>query len=404
MNARADRTRVLITIPVLLTGGTEQQTLNLALSLKSAGFAVTVCCYYVFDAGTVEQFRAAGIAVLLMKYERAKGLLYLLKGLVTVIKEISPDIVHVQYIAPGFVPIVAARFAGTKTVFATVHQSGRVYGFMPKLLLRTAAKLCTSFFCVSQAVEESWFGNSELFVDDGRAPRRRHVTIHNAVDIPAIVKAMTEADVARLKADFALGEGPIVGIVARIRREKGHEDLFEAVTKVLPLVPALKLLIVGSGPDEQQLREAAKRLALENHLVWAGQRSAEETRKLYSIIDVLAMPSQFEGFGLSAIEAMAASRPVVAYSVDGLIEVVEDGRTGYLVEAGDRDALAKALIEVVSDPERARAMGRRGHQRAQELFSLNRYRQLMIAAYRFYAPGDPHRRGDNQKVRIKRLL
>jgi len=96
---------------------------------------------------------------------------------------------------------------------------------------------------------------------------------------------------------------------------------------------------------------------------------------------VVAVPSHFEGFGLVAAEAMAAGRPVVASAVDGLAEVVEDGVTGLLVPPGDSAALAAALIDLLQHPAKAVEMGRRGKARVRELFSVERYRESILAAY-----------------------
>jgi len=138
--------KVVVTIPVLLVGGTEVQTLNLVRTLVDCGYRVTACCYYDHEASMVASMEDAGAKVVLMNLDRAAGLWHLLGKLRQFFCEERPDIVHVQYIAPGLIPILAARLAMVPTVFATAHQPGRTYGWKAKLLLRSAARLCTSFF------------------------------------------------------------------------------------------------------------------------------------------------------------------------------------------------------------------------------------------------------------------
>jgi glycosyltransferase involved in cell wall biosynthesis len=375
---------IIVGIPVLLVGGTEMQTLNLVKALISAGYQVIASCYYEYDEKMVKRFEAAGAEVLLMKYERAKGLWHLAKGLITLFKQHAPDVVHVQYVAPGFVPIVAARLAGVKTIFATVHQPGRTYGWKPKFLLRSAARLCTAFFCNSRSVEESWFGDSALFEQKSAISSRKHWTIYNAVDTDQISQVVAETDRQALRTSIGLGNGPVLGCVARLRWEKGQAVLLEAMADVIKRVPEAMLIMVGDGPDRMNLELRAKSLGLASNILWLGQKSPEEVYQLYGIMDVVAVPSLFEGFGLSAAEAMAAGRPVVASSVDGLNEIVEQGVTGYLAPANDQSALAVRLTALLCNPASARSMGIQGQKRVKKYFSSDAFANAICAAYKHY--------------------
>jgi glycosyltransferase involved in cell wall biosynthesis len=375
-------TYVLIAIPVLLVGGTEIQTLNLVNVLVSAGYRVLICCYYEYDQDMVKRFETAGATVTLLKYERAKGLWHLAKGLMKLFREKKPDIVHVQYIAPGLVPIVAAKIAGVKTIFATVHQPGSAYGWKAKMLLRTAARFCTAFFCVSRSVEETWFGDSEVFDPDNITAGRRHFTVYNAVDadrIESIVKATNREE---LRKSLGVNGKKIVGVVGRLREEKGQIVLLDAMVEVIKTIPDAMLLVVGDGPDRVSLELRAKSLGLASNILWLGQKNPEEVYQLYSIMDVLAVPSLFEGFGFAAAEAMAAGIPVVGTRIDGLTEVVDDGVTGILVPPNDSPALAHAILEFVGDTTRAESAGVRGKERAVSLFSVERFRTSMLASYK----------------------
>jgi len=373
---------VIIAIPVLLIGGTEIQTLNLVSVLIGTGYNVTVCCYYEYDQGMVERFEAAGANVVLMKYQRAHGLWHLAKGLINIFKDRKPEIVNVQYVAPGFVPVMAARIAGVKTIFATVHQPGSAYGWKAKMLLRTAARFCTAFFCVSRSVEETWFGDSEVFDPDNITAGRRHFTIYNAVDanrIESIVKATNKEE---LRKSLGVNGKKIVGVVGRLRWEKGQSILLKAMQAIVQSVPDTVLIVVGDGPDREALRKQAAVLKILDNIIWLGQKNPEEVYQLYSIMDVLAVPSLFEGFGFAAAEAQAAGLPVVATRVDGLTEVIENDVTGVLVSTGDSATFASALTDLLSDREKAREMGRQGQLRVRELFSMERFSRSMLAAYR----------------------
>jgi len=141
---------------------------------------------------------------------------------------------------------------------------------------------------------------------------------------------------------------------------------------------------VGDGPDREKLQRQAERLGITNNVRWLGQQKTEDMFRLYSIMDVVAVPSIFEGFGLVAAEAMAAGLPVVGSSVDGLAEVIIDHETGRLVPSQDTGALGAALLELLESPETAVMMGTKGRKRAAEHFSLQRFSESTLAAYEAY--------------------
>lgn len=370
--------RVVIAIPVLLVGGTETQTLNLVRTLTKKSYLVTVYCYYDHELSMVAAMEASGARVLLLKLDRSAGLWPLLGKLRQLFREEKPDIVHVQYIAPGLIPILAARLAGVPTVFATVHQPGRTYSWKAKLLLQCAARLCTSFFCNSLAVEHSWFGSAILF---NQQHKHRHCTIYNAVNVERISRIAATTDRAAIRAELGLGNRSVVGVVGRLRWEKGQGVLLEAMAEVISRTPTTLLLVVGDGSDREVLQCQAEQLGIADNLRWLGKQSADEVFRLYSIMDLVAVPSIFEGFGLVAAEAMAAGLPVVASDVDGLAEVVADGETGLLVPQQDTAALAAALIELLESPEKAAEMGFKGRHRVEKCFSLQRFSECTLAAY-----------------------
>jgi glycosyltransferase involved in cell wall biosynthesis len=374
--------KILISLPILLTGGTEIQTFNLVKVLNDAGYSVSVICYYEYQVDMVMGMGAVGAEVILLKLQRLDGLLNLCKNLVRNFKRLKPDIVHVQYVAPGLVPIVAARIAGVKSVIATVHQPGRTYSWKDKFFLKLGAKLCNAFFCVSKSAEESWFGNSEVF--DGKAFRkgRKHFTIYNAVDIEEIARHTNSDETDFLRHELGLPREKIIGFVGRLRFEKGAHLLLDAFCGVLQKIPNALLLVVGDGPDKKKLEQQAFDLGITDRIVWLGQKNQIEVFRLYGAMDVVAMPSIFEGFGLAAAEAMAAGVPVVVSGIDGLREVVGDEGAGVLVEPGNTSALADQLVELLNRPEKRAILSSLGKQRVKNYFSFTEFRKRILSAYK----------------------
>jgi glycosyltransferase involved in cell wall biosynthesis len=381
MQSRALSKDILILLPVLLVGGTEIQTMSLVRALRSGGYNVSVCCYYEHDDSVISQIERSGTNVILLNLHRSAGISSLFLHLKRLIEDLEPHIVHVQYIAPGLIPIIAAKMAGVRKIFATVHQPGRPYGWRPKFLIQVSAQLCDVFFCNSRSVEESWFQTSQIFDPNNIDKRRKHFTIYNGVDVDNIGKTVEEADSESLKESLEIRGKKVVGTVGRLRREKGQATLLESMKTVIQELPDAVLIVVGNGPDRPYLEEMAKKLGIDSYVKWLGQKDHDEVIRLYSIMDVVVVPSLFEGFGLTAAEAMAAGRAVVASKVDGLTEVIRDGVNGLLFPVGDSKAVGSAILELLSNSEKAASMGARGRQLVVNEFSLERFRSAILAAY-----------------------
>ena len=160
------------------------QTIRLSEALVSYGCIVDIICYYEHDVTIVREFERTGTTVRLLNMNRNIGIIKFIRSLGKEISTINPDVVHVQYMAPGALPILAARLAGVKTVFATVHQPWtHSHGFFSKLILRTISIMTTKFITVSKNAEKSWFGSASL-LDDNKPVnlQPKHLTINNAVE------------------------------------------------------------------------------------------------------------------------------------------------------------------------------------------------------------------------------
>jgi glycosyltransferase involved in cell wall biosynthesis len=161
---------------------------------------------------------------------------------------------------------------------------------------------------------------------------------------------------------------PCIGSVGRLEPVKGLSFLLEAAAALRGRIPDLRVELAGSGTCEPRLRSLAAQLGIADSVDFLGWR--EDIGSLHGRWQVFAQPSIHEGFGLAALEAMAAGRPVVAAAVGGLPELVEDGRTGFLVPVGAVDALADRLGRLLNDEALRTRMGEAGRQRAQDGFSV----------------------------------
>jgi N-acetyl-alpha-D-glucosaminyl L-malate synthase BshA len=159
-------------------------------------------------------------------------------------------------------------------------------------------------------------------------------------------------------------EGPILFHVSNFRAVKRTPDLIEVLQRLRRHVPA-RLVLVGDGPQRADLAQRAHQLDLSREVCFLGQRPDFAAQLCHA--DGFLLPSESESFGVAALEALSAGVPVFGYRVGGLPEVVTD-EVGVLVEPFDVDALTRAVLEVVSDPARSRALGRAGRQRALDHF------------------------------------
>jgi glycosyltransferase involved in cell wall biosynthesis len=172
---------------------------------------------------------------------------------------------------------------------------------------------------------------------------------------------------------------PTIGTVGRLEPVKGIGFLLEAAATLRARFPELRVEFAGSGTDESRLRSLAERLGLGGVVSFLGWQ--EDVNALHRRWQVLAQPSLHEGFGLAALEAMAAGVPVVASATGGLPELVEDERTGFLVPVGDVEALASRLERLLEDEALRIRMGEAARRRAVRSFSVEEMAARTAAVY-----------------------
>jgi L-malate glycosyltransferase len=369
--------RVLALTVGLGLGGAERLLLLSAPRLRSLGFDVRVGAFKTGGA-LVEAFERAGIPVVTFGARHRRDLGSLLR-LSRYLKAERIDLVHAHLFYANVAARLAGRLASVPVVLTAHHDTDLWMGPHHRLLERVTAPLSDRILTCSEAVRR-------FAIERHGLPAGRVVTLANAVDVEAIPSG---AD-ARARARTLLGTGPeerLVGTLGRLHEpKKGLRSFLSAAARVAAAEPRARFVLIGDGPARADLERFAASLGLADRVRFTGERA--DATLLLPGLDLLVQPSLWEGFGLSALEGMAAGLPVVASRVGGVPEVIRDGVDGILVPAGDPVRLAAAMIAILGDPDRAARLGAAGQTRARREFHVDRlvretaslYRELLGAA------------------------
>jgi glycosyltransferase involved in cell wall biosynthesis len=288
------------------------------------------------------------------------------RTLTALLAELNPDVVHnhmfrAELVGTRAALAVAAAGRRRPYVLSTVHSS-RIRSEEDRAELRALTRRMDRLIAVSRAV----VAKIEHEGRDG-APVS---LIHNGVDLERYDHT---GPCCTLHEEYGMAPGsPIVGVVARLEPEKGHPTLLAAWPSVLAAVPNAYLLIVGEGGRREELEAEVARLGIAHRVVFTGRR--DDMPAVTAALDVAVLPSYREAQGLTVLEAMALSRPVVASNVGGIPEMIEDGVTGILVPPRDPDALAAAIVRLLVDHPYADTIAKAGHDLVHRRFCI----QIMV--------------------------
>jgi len=207
----------------------------------------------------------------------------------------------------------------------------------------------------------------------------RYTVIPNGVDL---ARFAAPAPPCTLRDDFSVPcEDTLLGVVARLEPEKGHEHLIAAMPQVLERAPRTWLVIVGDGSLDQELRAQAAALPApaRDRIIFTGRR--DDVSAITAELDVAVLPSLREAQGISVLEAMARRKPVVASAVGGIPEVLTDGLDGILVPPADPSALADALARLARSPSLRERIGEAGYATVCDHFSIEAQVRRIQALY-----------------------
>lgn len=347
-------TRVLWLTKGLGRGGTERLLAGGLPHIDRSRFQVEVAYILPWKDALVGEIQAGKVVVHCLGRGRGLGLGWALR-LRRLVRDGDFDVVHTHMPYPA----VAARLVLRRPAPIIVHTEHNLwerYRWPTSWMNAVTYHRNRLVLAVSQGVADS--------IRPPRWPMRPRPRIEVAVQgiDPASARI---GPAARAEGRRRLGIDPdalVVGTVGNLSAKKDHKNLMNATVSVLETYPDLRVVLVGSGPLEEELRQHVDRLGLSTAVVFAGSR--DDVADLLPAFDVFALSSRHEGLPIALLEAMASSLPCVATDVGGIPEALRNGVDGLLVPPGDPAALAAALIRVLSDRQGRKAMGASARERA----------------------------------------
>jgi glycosyltransferase involved in cell wall biosynthesis len=376
----AEPIRVLRVIARLNMGGPALHVAYLSAGLKERGYRTTLVAGELARGEASMAFVAEqrGVRVVhipqLHREITALGDAIAVARLVRLIRRERPHVIHTHTAKAGAVGRMAALLAGGSPRPIVVHTfHGHVLRgyFGParttafRLLERWLARVSDALVAVSPQVRDD-------LVALGVAPPEKFAVLRLGIELEERVAAARNGDL-RAEARTMLGlpdDRFVVGWIGRMTAVKRTDDVLLALRAVRERGVDAVLCMVGDGPGRDDVERQAHELGIARHCLYLGD--PEAVAPWLAAMDAFVLPSSNEGTPVSAIEALAAGRPVVATRVGGVPDVVREGETGFLVDPGDVGALGDRLAELARDPKLRERMGRAGQQGTPSRYAVAR--------------------------------
>ena len=297
-----------------------------------------------------------------------------------ILRQYRPEILHLHF--TGFIGPYPwlAKLCGVERVFFTDHSShpeGYVVSrapFWKRRLARLINRPMTGVITVSDYGYRCVAGRDLV-------PFKRLRMIYNSADLSWATDAGALAAEFRRKHSIPQDRTLVVQ-VSWIIPEKGIGDLLAAARLVISQNPDVHFVFVGEGSYRAQYMRRAAEMGIEDHVTWTGQVEDPISEGVYAAADVVCQVSRWEEvFGYVIAEAMSSSKPLVATRVGGIPELVEDERTGFVVDRGDAPAIADRILKLVADLEMRERMGLAGREAAAARFDLERNVERVVNLY-----------------------
>lgn len=356
--------RILQLVDSFNEGGSERQALQLTRLLRDCG-RYDVYLATLNQDGPLRS-EAQSIMSEIPTYQLTsfynRNAIVQLRKFVAYLRESHIDLIQSHDFYTNIFGMSAGFLAGVPVRIASLRETNGMRNRAQLIFQRMAYGVAHQVIANSEAVR--------LKLIAGGVNEKRISVIYNGIDTSRLEVRATSRDesLKHLGLPAACGFRSLITIVANMRHEvKDYPMFLRAAQLVKHAVPGAAFLLAGEGHLRPSIESFTEELGLRESVFFLGR--CEDVSHLLNASDVCVLSSRAEGFSNSILEYMAAGRAVVATNVGGAAEAIIEGETGYLVDSGDYIAMAKRLVSLIQNPEKARAMGEKGRQRVHEKFS-----------------------------------
>ena len=358
-----DKIRILYVIDALEFGGGERGFSQLSTGIDKKRFKTYLAAHP--ESKLEEMARLDNISFIPIDMDR-KVNFKTIAQLLRIVNQHQIHIVHSMGARADFFARMAVRKLPKISLVCTVAMpvEGFDIGFIRKIIYKIAdrfsSRYVTQFIAVSKALKDQLIRKRKIHSD-------RITVVHNGVELDQYNPGMDASEKIRLLLGIT-DDYPIIGAIGRLVHQKGYSHFLQAAKQVYVEKKYVRFVIVGHGPEEDNLKSMAKSLGISHVCTFAGLR--RDIPELLSTFEVFVLSSVLEGLPRIVIEAMAMGRPIVATDIDGVREELEDGITGLLVPPENSDSLAKSIIDLLTDKDKSVQMGINARRVAEERFGV----------------------------------
>jgi glycosyltransferase involved in cell wall biosynthesis len=294
----------------------------------------------------------------------------LIPRLSEIIKKNEINIVHGQGVRAEFYARFASRMASNSKYISTIAMPVEGFDVSPlrkkiySLLDRFSERSVDRFLVVSDVLRDKIIRGRGILAE-------KVIRIYNGIEIDHYLLQEQNGSRKKIRIEFSVEDETLfIGAIGRLVWQKGLEYLVQAIPKVLNEFPQAKVLLVGEGPLRDELETLARKLKIEENLIFSGFR--KDINEILSAIDILVIPSLLEGFPMITLEGMAMAKPIIATAIDGIKEQIIDGQSGVFIPPRDPYPIADAIIRLGKNKNFAQNLGLEAKRRVEEQFTVEK--------------------------------
>jgi len=366
--------KILYVVDNLSFGGGERGFRQLSSNLNKNRFQTYVAAH---PGGELEKVtRQAGVTFFPLDMRR-KVNFKTIGQLTGIVFKNRINIVHSMGSRANFFSRLACRGISSTAVICTVAMlvEGYDVGPLRKVVYmiadRFSSRYVTHYIAVSKALKQR-------LVDERSIPSSRISVIYNGVELDKYNLNVINSEKVRRSLGIDLNI-PVIGTIGRLVYQKGFSYFLEAAEMLYRKKKQIQFVIVGHGPEENNLKKMAESLGISKVCIFAGQRF--DIPELLSVFDIFVLSSVLEGLPRIVIEAMAMERPIVATDIDGVREELTHEKSGLLVSHANPKTLAEAVLILLDDRKKAKRLGYEARKRAEQIFDLKNTLTKIEAMY-----------------------